>query len=318
VLTDTHVSDAGGGAVSLAADFSDDFTGPTLDLSRWSAGTWDITGPYTPTLSNSVITIQDPNGGWVRSTSAYTHGTIEAVAEFGAGPQEHIGFGSDGFVANRLFLFSTAGSATNLFARVNNNTSEQKVDLGAIPVGFHRYRIDWTAADINTDQVTFMIDGSNVAQMIVTNVGATDFFAYLSNDGAGTLQVDSAQVEPPYVASGTYVSCPLDAGSGQEWQTINWDSTLFPDNTLTVQTRTSVDGSNWGPWATVATSGDPVAVPARYLQFQLLLATSDPQTSPLVNSVSLSAGPETGGMTSPSTAWRALGLAPREIRAYVQ
>lgn len=178
----------------------------------------------------------------MRSQSTYTQGTVEAIAQFGSGTFQHIGFGSDSFVGNRYFIFRTTKSTTNLFARVNNNGSEEPVDLGAIPAGFHRRRVEWIALDDSSEQVIFLIDGVQVAQMIVANAVATDFYLYLSNNGADNLQVDSAQVVPTYVPSGSYTSCALDAGVGQQWQTINWDSTLPLSTTLTVQTRTSVDG----------------------------------------------------------------------------
>ena len=294
VLTDTQLITTTGGPVSLAAaTLSDDFAEPSLDPNRWSAGTWSG-GAYTPTLSSGVLTVQDPNGGWVRSKPTYTHGVIEAVAQFGAGTWQHIGFASDGFAGDLWFLFSTFNTTSNLFARVNNGGTKQQVDLGPIPAGFHRYRIEWTALDAGTDHVTFLIDGALAAKLIVSNAGATNLFAYLSNDGPGTLKVDSAQVTSVYKPHGSYTSCALDAGSGLHWQTINWGSTRGASQTLSVQTRTSVDGVTWGPWAAVANGGDSLAAPARYVQFQLLLATGDPLTSPLVNSVTLRAWPDAG------------------------
>lgn len=118
VLADTHVTDVGGGAVALAASFADDFNGTSLDASKWSSGRWSEppTNTFTTTLANSVITLT--GGGWVRSNITYTHGTFEALAEFGAGTYQHLGFGSDAFESNRYLIFSTNDTSDTLFARV--------------------------------------------------------------------------------------------------------------------------------------------------------------------------------------------------------
>ena len=202
-----------------------------------------------------------PWSGYLRSQSTYTHGVIEMVAQFGAGAWEHIGFGSDGFKATGYFLFSTYTGDGNLYARVNNNTSEQRVNLGPIPSGMHRYRIEWVVVNATTDGVNFYVDGVLVAQMTVSNTGASNFYLYLSNAGTANLLVDQAQVTPPYVASGTYTSCALDAGVGSTWQTVAWNATVGTGTGLTVQTRKSSDGVNWGVW-TAAVSGGALGTPA--------------------------------------------------------
>ena len=119
------------------SNLADDFLGTSLNTSQWSAGTW-AGGAYSPTVSGGVLTVQNSAGAWVRSNPVYTHGVIEAVAQFGNAAFQHIGFGSDQFSGNRYFLFSTYTGDGNLYARVNNNTSEQQANLGPVPVGMHR------------------------------------------------------------------------------------------------------------------------------------------------------------------------------------
>jgi len=287
VLTNTHVSDLGGGAVTLAATFADDFGGTALDATRWSAGNWSG-GGYTPVISGSVLTVQTMGGGWVRSLSTFTHGVIEAIAQFGTSGWQHIGFASDGFAGNRYFILSTYTSDGNLYARVNNNASEQRVSLGAIPTGMRRYRIEWSALDASNDQVSFYVDGVQLATMSVTNVGAANFYLYFSNaTTTSALLVDAAQVTPPYLTSGSYTSCALDAGVGNAWQTLSWNASTPANTSLTVQARTSLDGVTWSNWNTVLASGSAVSPVGRYVQYGLLLATSDSQTTPQVNSVTL-------------------------------
>ncbi len=282
--TDALANSAGGGAVSLAATFIDDFTDAALDPARWVFGGWSG-GAYTPTLSSGVLSL--PGGGFVRSQTTYTRGAIESVAAFGNGPWQHLGYGSLDF-AGGYAIFSTFNSSTNLFARVNNGTGEQQVDLGLIPSGAHRYRIEWIALDAANDRITFLLDGVQMAQITVAGAGMANQHVYLSNNGSATLAVDWAQAAPTYRTSGAYMSCTLDAGAANAWQTISWDASLPASTSLTVQVRTSTDGSNWGAWNTVANSGGSAIGPAaRYAQYQLLLSTSDAQVTPLVNSVTL-------------------------------
>jgi hypothetical protein len=272
----------------LASTLTDDFTGATLDPSKWNSGNWSG-GAYSPTLNASVLSIMTSSGGWVRSNNTFTHGVIEAVANFGNTAYQHIGFGSDGFNGNRYFLFSTYSGNGHLFARVNNNTTEQNADLGPLPTGMHHYRIEWSAADASNDLVVFLLDGAPVASLTVTNSGATNFYAYLSNASATVpLQVDALTVTPPYLPSGTYTSCAYNAGTGNLWQAIAWDPTLPAATTLSVQVRTSADGLSWNAWTTVNTnSGSPLPVPGQYVQFLLTLNTTNPSLSPLINSVTI-------------------------------
>jgi hypothetical protein len=225
----------------------------------------------------------------VRSVPTYTHGVIEAVATFGGAPYQHIGFGSDGFSGNRYFLFSTYNGDGHLHARVNNNTNEQNIDLGPLPTGMHRYRIEWTALNSTTDQVAFYLDGVLQTSLSVTNVGASNFYLYLSSTSATVpLLVDSAQVAPTYQLSGTYASCVYDAGAGYAWQSAAWDPTLPTGTTAAIQVNTSVDGATWTGWSTLtAATGSPVSSPARFIQFQLALSSTSNLQTPLVNSVSL-------------------------------
>ncbi len=298
VLANTHVSDGNGGSVVLAASAADDFPGTAVNSSLWTVGSWSG-GTYNPTVANSVLTM--PGGGYVRSQATYTHGVIEAVGQFGAGAWQHIGFGSNGFTGNLYFLFSTYTGDGNLYARVNNNTTEQRVSLGPIPSGMHRYRIEWAAVNGSTDGVNFYVDGVLGAQMTVSNTGASNLYLYLSNNGTTNLLVDQAQVTPPYVASGTYTSCALDAGAGSTWRTVSWNATPAAGTGLTVQTRTSSDGVSWGGWTLAATSGSALGTPARFVQFQLAMTTSNNQNTPVLTSITFQFNPPPTPTPLPST-----------------
>jgi hypothetical protein len=286
-LSTVQVVDSGDGAVALAAAFFDPFTSSSLDPFLWSAGTW-VGGAYNPTLNNSLLAIGAGDGAWVRSQTVYTHAILETTAEFGNGAWQHLGFASDGFIGNRYFIFSTIAGDGNLYARVNNNGSEQSLNLGPIPSGPHRYRIEWSAVDGATDRVIFYRDGLLQAQFDVTSAGATNLYLYLSNNGAAALTVDSAAVFPPYQANGSYTSCVVDAGAGYTWQSISWLADQPANTGLVAETRTSADGVNWSEWAAAATStGSPIATAGQFLQYRFTFSSLDGLNSPLLHSVSL-------------------------------
>ena len=296
-LTGTHISDVGGGAVVLAGALDDDFPGSSLNASLWETGTWGA-NPYTPTISTSLLTLPattttDINGGWVRSLASYTPAlgspiVLEATAAFGNANSQHIGFGTanTSSLINQHILFSTYGLGDgNLYARVDNSGGTTNFNLGAIPTGLHRYRIEWGQTTVTTDTVTFFIDG--VSQTAIDVAHASDYRTYLSNDGPADLTVDGVDVAPAYVTSGTYTSCILDAGADNAWQSIGWEATSPASTTLTVTARTSFDALTWSNWATMAVSGTAPGPASRYAQYELQLATTDNLTTTLVNSVNL-------------------------------
>ncbi len=300
LLNQVHVSDVGGGAVALAAAFADDFNLSTLNASLWLAGSWSG-GGYTPNISASVINVHAAGGAWVRSVPAFTHGSLEALAQFGSGPYEHIGFGSDGFSGNRYLIFSTLSGDGNLYARVNNNGSEQNVKIGAIPGGFHRYHIDWTALNSSTDQVVFYLDGAQVASFSLSSSGATGYYVYLSNtQDAPSLDVDAVQAAPNYLTPGQYTSCALDAGSGNAWNQVAWNAVLPAGTAAQVETQLSDDNLTWSAWSTAASSAGTALSPARYARYRLSLSTSDLTVTPLIHAVTLSYTQASGATSTPT------------------
>ena len=284
VPVNVSVSDLNGGSVLLMGQLNDPFNATSLDTGRWLSGSW-AGGSYTPIVSAGLLTM--PSGGWVRSQTTYTRAVIEAAAEFGAGAWQHIGFASDGFVGDRYFIFSTYTGDGNLYARVNNSGSEQRVNLGVIPTGSHRYRIEWQSLDASNDRIKFYIDGNFLTQLDTPNSGLTNLYYYLSNNGAADLKADFAQVTPPYLTPGTYTSCVLDAGAGNTWDSALWDAGLDAANSIGVEVRTSVDGSAWSSWSPVVASGSALPSPDRYAQYNLTLGTTDANLSPIFNAITL-------------------------------
>lgn len=295
IQDNVYISSQGGGAVSLLGTL-DEFTGTALNSALWSSGSWSGTA-YNPSVASSLLTL--PAGGYVSSVAEQRLGTFEATAQFGAGAWEHIGFAPYQFGANQYLIFSTMGSTTNLFARANNNSSENWVDLGAIPTGYHRYRIEWTSLDTSTDQAAFYIDGLQYAVLTAPASGATDYQVVFSNSGAANLTVDRSHVSPPNTTSGTYTSCTMQATTGS-WQAVSWDATAPSGTTAVVQTRTSTDMMTWTAWAN-ATSGAAPSTPGRFLQFRVQLTSTSTAQTPTLNSITLApagSGGTTAGVAS--------------------
>ncbi len=276
-----------GGSLRLAPALVDDFDGSQIDGGRWLAGTWSG-GAYAPVPAAGVLTLAGNSGGWVRSQSTYTRGEAEFVAEFGNGAWQHLGFGSVGFDANRYLIFSTVNGNGNLYARANNNGSEQFVSLGAIPTGMRRYHIGWSAVNSTTDRVRFSIDGQLRAEFTLASAGASNFVVYLSNNGAAPLRITRATAGPAYAANGTWNSCTIDAGASQLWSNIGWQGDVVAGGAVNVQARWGADGTNWSAWSAVPSAGLAINPAARYVEYTASLAGNGSSSSSM-NAVTIAA-----------------------------
>ena len=285
VADGTLANSTGDGAVGLDGAFRDDFAGPSLVSAQWASGTWSG-GSYTPSFSGGTLQVAGVNGAFVRSQGTFTTRTLEGVVEFGAGPWQHLGFASLGFEANRYFIFSTLNNSTNLFARTNNNSNEVRTDLGPLPSGRHRYRIEWSSLGNGQDQVRYWIDDALRATHSIAAAPPLYVYASYNSGSAPALQLDALRVLPPYAANGSFTSCALDAGNGLRWEAVNWQASLPTSGSLTVEVRTSSDGLSWDAWAVVA-SGVPLSAPDRFIQYRLNLATTDTSLTPLLEALTL-------------------------------
>ena len=128
---------------------------------------------------------------------------------------------------------------------------------------------------------------TTIADMITGSmlVGASDF-------NAGTpLVVDWLRLSS-YTNTGTFQSRVLDAGGISDWTTLAATTVLPSGTSAGFETRTGDDvdtsDASWSPWTPL--SGGAVASPdARYLQYRVTLATADPDRTPVVERVELTA-----------------------------
>jgi hypothetical protein len=186
-------------------------------------------------------------------------------------------------------LFSTGATGNGLYARSNMGPdwgNEQSTALGAIPSGLHTYRIERIAGG-GTDTIRYSIDGTVVASHVVSPVPSLYVYQEAAGQTQPVLTIDSIDLAPNYAAAGQYESCVLDAGASQPWLLAAWVATLPSGTSVTVMTRTSVDGTAWSAWsAALTSSGAAITSPAgRYLQYRLNLATGSASVTPVVESI---------------------------------
>jgi hypothetical protein len=286
-LAGTQVTSLGDGAIQLAGAVTETYAASTLAAS-WTAGTW-AGGAYAPSPAGGVLSVAGSPGSFVRSTSDMAVSVLDARARFGAAPWQHLGWASLDFSGDQYLIFSTFNQGANLFARSNLGGGETRTDLGPIPAGFHAYRVE-RATDSGQEHVRYFIDGALVADHAV-GASIPSLYIYQSNNAgtAVTLDIDTVQVSPPYVASGTFDSCPVDAGTSVTWTTASWNATVPAGTTLALRTRTSTNLSTWTAWSpVVVASGGPITSPVgRYGQYRLELTTTATTVSPTINSVDL-------------------------------
>ncbi len=92
-------------------------------------------------------------------------------------------------------------------------------------------------------------------------------------------------------STGVLESRVMDAGSVSQWQTVWWNSTLFPGTSASIQTRSGnspFPDASWGPWSSpYPFQGAPITSPwARYLQYRVWLFTPT-ATSPIFHDAAM-------------------------------
>jgi hypothetical protein len=287
-LAGTQVTSLGDGAIQLAGALTETYAASTLSAS-WTAATW-AGGAYSPSPSGGILSVSGSPGSFVRSTNAMAVSVLSTRARFGAAPWQHVGWASLDFSGDQYLIFSTFNQGANLFARSNLGGGETRTDLGPIPAGFHAYRIERVTDGGGQEHVRYYIDDVLAADHAVGG-SIPSLYIYQSNNAqtAVTLDIDSVDVSPPYLASGTFDSCPVDAGTSVTWTTASWNATVPAGTTLALRTRTSTNLSTWSAWSSViSTSGGPMTSPTgRYGQYRLELTSTSTSATPTINSVDL-------------------------------
>ena len=282
VLAGTVITNTSGGEVRLARSF-DDFSGTALS-STWMVTPWQQPGgPAHVSVSASVLSVA---GAQVTAAAVPAGTSFEASVSIGAAAREIFGLatGLAQTAGNSWAVFSTKNSTNTLFARVNNNGTTQDVNLGALPTGFHLYRIQPTASGF-----AFYLDG-----MLKTTINATlpagamlkPVFSSFSGS-APPLLVDSVTYGA-YAASGTLLSSVFDSGKASVWGSASWTANMPAGTTLIVETRsgsTATPDPSWSNWQAVTNGGTVASPAARYLQYRLTLASTAAASTPELDDI---------------------------------
>jgi len=109
-----------------------------------------------------------------------------------------------------------------------------------------------------------------------------------STGGDGTLAVDWIRMTP-YAASGSYISQVYDAGVQVAWQVLQAAAEIPAGTSVIVDVRTGDTATPDATWTVfrAVTPGDSIASFARYAQYRVRLATSDPGSTPTVKEIAL-------------------------------
>ena len=284
--SNTVVTNTSGGEVQLATS-TDDFTGTTLSTG-WTTKSWASLGggPASTTVANSILSL----GGEMVSSGTVLAGTpVEAQLAFAAVAYQHFGLATDlaSVSGNSWVIFSTLNTTNTLFARVNVNGATQDVSLGALPTGFHDYRIQPSS---NTYQ--FYVDGALKTTLTATIPSGTALKAVFS-EFAGSpqppMQVDWVRYGT-YASNGVFISSVFDAGRIATWGIASWTANLPAGTNIIVETssgNTATPDSTWSAWQTVTNGGMIASPPARYLRYRITLTTSSPTVTPVLQDITI-------------------------------
>jgi hypothetical protein len=308
------VAHSGDGEVELGPTVENEFSGSGLPPGFFSAA-WGT--PSTATVAGGQLVLDNARAGTSATFSA-GH-SLEFVATFGSEPFQHVGFGTD-FNAGPWAIFSTGTDGTSLKARTNDGSNETDTTLSASLLGSpHDFRIDWTSS-----QIVYWVDGVQVATHSVAIGTPMRPLASDAQSDATNVSVDWMQMTP-YGGTCTFMSRTIDAGQGIGWLTLEPAITTPANTSVTFDTRTSLDATNWTAWTAV--SGTTIkSVDGRYLQYRANLSTTDATATPLVNAVKVTGdalpAAATGvvsvpGSSAASVSWNAPASDGSPINAYI-
>jgi N,N-dimethylformamidase beta subunit-like, C-terminal/Domain of unknown function (DUF4082)/Calx-beta domain/Bacterial Ig domain len=283
-----------------------DFTAGTLDAGAYIAETTDGEVILTPSNGTEFSGTKLP-GGWKttalvkKGTAVVGNGSIQLQGSEIASTSQVVGInrwlefaatlnGAPQQVAGLpLAQFNTRASGTtvSLYARTLNG----KVPVETLIPGnwfnaSHVFRIEW-----NSSKVVYSIDGSNVASHSVafpSNVKMT-FVGSDMAKSSGALTIDWIRFGP-YAAAGSFISKVFDAGSAASWLTMTWNATT-PSGTAVIMSyrtgNTAAPDATWTAFATVPSSGAPLAGISRYVQFRIQESTTVPAQTPALKDVTI-------------------------------
>lgn len=145
-------------------------------------------------------------------------------------------------------------------------------------------------------------DGSSWQKRVIrTGGGATSCVVPADLDNNGNLDVLAVgflqnrvvwHTATEFVSSGSLISSVLDTEENPQWASIDWDGSIPAGTSLAVQFRSSSDPDNLGDWSVEYSNPSSVAgLVERYFQYRILMNSSNPDVSPLLNSFQINWDP---------------------------
>lgn len=279
----TIVTNNAGGEIALAPALDENFTESSLaPPSTWSTRPWtsDGGGASNVSLSGGVLTM---SGTALLSSLSFANSALVGRVAFGASPYQHFGLTTsfDSAWGNYWALFSTFGTTNNLYARVNASGSSTDVWIGALPAGFHDYKIQPTIAGFD-----FYIDGVRQTSIAASFQATVPMKAGISAYNSLPIQADWIRYETTSAGqTGTFTSTVFDAGQSVSWSTVSWTASQPAGTSIVIEVETSDDGTNWSPWHAVTNGGAISSVNSRFLQYRITLTASSTGTSPTLSDI---------------------------------
>ena len=277
----TTVTNTSGGQVQLAPALSDDFDGSRLGPA-WTSTPLESSSSVV--VSGGILKIRDAQ---VFSKQASSPAPAEARINFGAALYQDFGLATGLSTAggNYWAVFGTKDSTNTLYARVNVSGNTSIVNLGALPTGYHTYKVAPVPGGF-----AFSIDGVVKATLPASVPSGAQLRVAFDADQTSSqppMQIDWVRLGA-YVSSGTFTSSVFDAGRTATWGTASWTANSPIGTSLIVETssgNTATPDSTWSAWAAVSNGGTVASPAARYIHYRLRLATSEPAASPILSDI---------------------------------
>jgi len=281
----TIITNNDGGEIQLAPLLQEEFTGSAVNGSNWTSTSWTSMGGGATafTVANGNVTVA---GGALLSAQSYTNLNLEGRVQFGASPYQHFGLatGLNTAAGNYWAIFSTRDTTNRLFARVNSNGASTDVDIGALPTGFHNYKIQPTSTGFQ-----FYLDGvlqTTISASFQTSQSMKATLSAFNGSPQPLLQADWVRFNSfSTTQSGTFTSGIIDAGQVIDWTTMVMGSDVPSGTAVKVETMSSLDGVSFSSWEEVV-SGNISSPNGRYLKYRLTLTTTDSAKTPIIRDVS--------------------------------
>lgn len=195
---------------------------------------------------------------------------------------------NDGFTATGGdgYLYAARGENDTEFYRYSISEDEWS-NLVDVPANMN----EGGSGESNGDNKIFVLPGSG------TDTYADGLYTYV-------MQTDSSSFEE----SGNYVTQSHDLSSVYKWMSLQTDYSLGNNTSLSIQTRSSADNSDWSSWTAVSQEkliGSTYhyqinSSPARYLQLKFIFASSDGIASAAVDSYTINYFQDINSPTNPS------------------